>query len=152
VRETLFNWLQYDVLGSRCLDLYSGSGALGLEAASRGAKEVVQVESNAQACRQLKANTEILSAPMIKIVQSDVFRYLSGDAQSFNVVFLDPPFGKGLALQTLHWLNDKGWLASGAKVYLEVEKTLNLDELPSHWRLLKNKQAGAVSYYLFICE
>jgi len=152
VRETLFNWLQYDILGSRCLDLYSGSGALGLEAASRGAKEVVQVESNAQVCRQLKANTEMLSAAMIKIVQSDVFRYLSGDAQTFDVVFIDPPFGKGLALQTLQWLEDKDWLASGAKVYLEVEKTLDLDELPSHWNLLKSKRAGAVSYYLFVRE
>lgn len=149
VRETLFNWLQYDVLGSRCLDLYSGSGALGVEAASRGAKEVVQVDSNAQVCRQLKANTELLSASTIKIVQNDVFRYLSGDAQPFGVVFLDPPFGKGLAIQSLNWLEDKGWLASGAKIYIEVEKHLSLADVPANWTLLKSKKAGAVSYCLF---
>lgn len=149
VRETLFNWLQYDVLGSRCLDLYSGSGALGFEAASRGAKEVVQVELNAQACRQLKENTVLLSASMIKIVQNDVFRYLSGDAQAFDLVFLDPPFGKGLAMQSLHWLEDKGWLAAGAKIYIEVEKQLDLDDAPDNWTLLKSKKAGAVKYCLF---
>jgi 16S rRNA (guanine966-N2)-methyltransferase len=149
VRETLFNWLQYDVLGSRCLDLYSGSGALGLEAASRGAKEVVQVENNAQVCQQLKVNTVILSATMIKIVQNDVFRYLSGEVQTFNLVFLDPPFGKGLAMQSLHCLEDKGWLAVGAKIYIEVETQLDLKAAPENWILLKSKQAGAVSYCLF---
>jgi len=149
VRETLFNWLQYDVLGSRCLDLFSGSGALGVEAASRGANSVVQVDDNAQVCRQLKANVELLKSSKIKIVQQDCFRYLSGDAQPFDLVFVDPPFGKGLALQTLHWLEDKGWLASTAKIYMEVEKDLDLTELPQHWTLLKNKQAGVVMYCLF---
>jgi len=149
VRETLFNWLQYDVLGSRCLDLYSGSGALGFEAASRGASKVTLVENNAQVCRQLKANTEILSASMIKIVQNDVFRYLSGDAEPFDLVFLDPPFAKGLAMQSLNWLEDKGWLADNAKIYIEVEKQLSLDEVPSHWVLLKDKTTGAVRSCLF---
>jgi len=149
VRETLFNWLQHDVLASRCLDLYAGSGALGVEAASRGAKHVVQVDNNAQVCRQLKANTELLSATQIKIVQQDVFRFLSGDAEPFSLVFLDPPFGKGLALQTLNWLEDKMWLAPHAKIYIEVEKQLKLEGIPSHWQLLKHKVAGEVAYHLF---
>ena len=80
VRETLFNWLQNDIMGRRCLDLYAGSGALGFEAASRGAKSVTQVESNPLACRALKENAIKLTAERIKIVQSDVFRYLAGDA------------------------------------------------------------------------
>lgn len=149
VRETLFNWLQYDVLGSRCLDLYSGSGALGMEAASRGAKQVVLVDNNAQICRQLKANAELLSASQIKIIQQDVYRYLAGDAELFDLVFLDPPFAKGLALQALSWLEDKQWLAPQAKIYIEVEKQLQLEGVPENWRLLKHKVAGAVAYYLF---
>jgi len=149
VRETLFNWLQYDVLGSRCLDLYAGSGALGVEAASRGAKRVVLVDNNAQICRQLKANTELLSAPQIKIVQQDAYRYLSGDAEPFSLVFLDPPFAKDLAVQTLNWLEDKQWLAPHAKIYIEVEKGLQLDGVPGNWTLLKHKVAGVVAYNLF---
>ncbi|MDP1665373.1 MAG: 16S rRNA (guanine(966)-N(2))-methyltransferase RsmD [Methylobacter sp.] len=95
VRETLFNWLQYEIFGKQCLDLYAGSGALGFEAASRGAKSVIQVENNVQACHCLKDNALALSATdRIKVVQSDVLRYLAGDAQAFDVVFLDPPFGR----------------------------------------------------------
>jgi 16S rRNA (guanine966-N2)-methyltransferase len=149
VRETLFNWLQHDVNASRCLDLYAGSGALGLEAASRGAKAVVQVEHNAQACRQLKANTVKLDTCNIKIVQQEVFRFLAGDAIPFDLVFLDPPFGKQLAQQTCQWLEDKGWLAAQAKIYVEVEKNLVLQTIPAGWQTLKHKTAGEVAYYLF---
>lgn len=151
VRETLFNWLQYDVLASRCLDLYAGSGALGIEAASRGAKQVVQVDADPLVCRQLKENTEVLAARQIKIVQQDVLRYLSGDADAFDLVFLDPPFAKGLAVQTANWLEDKLWLKPAAKIYIEVEKQLKLEGMPDNWQLLKHKTAGEVAYYLFQC-
>ena len=80
VRETVFNWLRNDILASRCLDLYAGSGALSFEAASRGAKSVVQVENNPLACRALKENGVTLRATQVKIVQSETFRYLVGDA------------------------------------------------------------------------
>jgi 16S rRNA (guanine966-N2)-methyltransferase len=150
VRETLFNWLQFDIIGRRCLDLYSGSGALGFEAASRGAKYVVQVEENPQVCRQLKENAQALSARQIKLVQSDVFRFLAGNAELFDLVFLDPPFNKGLAVQTCQWLEDKGWLSSGAKIYLETEHNLVLQDLPTNWQMLKHKIAGEVAYYLFV--
>lgn len=149
VRETLFNWLQTDIIGSRCLDLYAGSGALGFEAASRGAKLVVQVESHAEACRALHTNATALQATQIKRVQMDVFRYLAGDAEIFDVVFLDPPFGKGLAAQTCHWLADKGWLSPYAKIYVETEAKLKVEEYPASWQLLKSKQAGDVAYHLF---
>jgi 16S rRNA (guanine966-N2)-methyltransferase len=149
VRETLFNWLQHDVVASRCLDLYAGSGALGVEAASRGAKAVVQVESNAQACRQLKENTVKLAAKQIKIVQQDVFRFLAGDADPFNLVFLDPPFAQQMVQQTCQWLEDKGWLTTSGKVYIEVEKGLQLNDLPKNWQKLKKKTAGEVDFYLF---
>ncbi len=150
VRETLFSWLQYDIIDSRCLDLYAGSGALGFEAASRGAKSVVQVENNPDACRALKETAVKLSATQIKIIQSDVFRYLAGDAEPFDIVFLDPPFALNLAAQTCQWLEDKGWLSPHAKIYVEAESKQNfLDELPENWHLLKSKTAGEVGYHLF---
>jgi len=149
VRETLFNWLQYDVVASHCLDLYAGSGALGLEAASRGAKRVVQVDNNAQICRQLKANTELLKAEQVQIVQQEAFRYLAGDAEPFGLVFLDPPFAKDLVVQTANWLEEKLWLKSHAKIYIEAERHLTLVGMPNNWELLKQKTAGEVAYYLF---
>jgi 16S rRNA (guanine966-N2)-methyltransferase len=150
VRETLFNWLQYDIPGSHCLDLYAGSGALGFEAASRGAKSIVQVENNPDACRALKETVVKLAATQIKIVQSDVFRYLSGDAEPFDIVFLDPPFGLNLISQTCNWLEDKSWLSQQAKIYVEAESELKFfDELPQNWQLLKSKTAGDVGYHLF---
>lgn len=149
VRETLFNWLRNDILNSRCLELYSGSGALSFEAASRGAKAVVQVENNPLACRVLKENAVALEAKQIKIVQSDVFRYLAGNSEVFDVVFIDPPFQQGLALQTCQWLEEKGWLSSRAKIYVEVESSLKLEGMPDNWHLLKSKVAGEVGYHLF---
>jgi 16S rRNA (guanine966-N2)-methyltransferase len=149
VRETLFNWLQNDIIGKRCLDLYAGSGALSFEAASRGAKSVIQVENNPLACRALKDNAITLAADQIKIVQSEVFRYLAGDAEFFDVVFIDPPFAMVLAVQTCLWLEDKGWLSKQAKIYVEAESSLKLDGMPPNWRLLKSKVAGEVGYHLF---
>ena len=149
VRETLFNWLQNDIIGRRCLDLYAGSGALGFEAASRGAKSVIQVENNPLVCRALKENARTLAAGQIKIVQMDVFRYLAGDAEPFDVVFIDPPFAMGLAVQTCQWLEEKGWLSQHAKIYVEAESTLKLDGMPPNWRQMKSKVAGEVGYHLF---
>jgi 16S rRNA (guanine966-N2)-methyltransferase len=149
VRETLFNWLQQDIVASRCLDLYAGSGTLGFEAASRGAKSVVMVENNNQACRLIKENTVKLSADQIKIIQSDVFKFLAGDAKPYQLVFLDPPFGKSMAQQTCQWLEEKGWLADHAKVYVEVEHNLELNEIPKNWVQLKEKKVGEVGCYLF---
>lgn len=149
VRETLFNWLQYDVAGSCCLDLYAGSGALGFEAASRGAKSVLQVEENALVCQHLKKNAVALAAQQIKLVQSEVFRFLASNSEPYDLVFIDPPFGKNLAVQTCQWLEDKGWLSAQAKIYVEVERNLSLQGMPEHWILLKHKTAGEVSYYLF---
>ncbi|WP_446809664.1 16S rRNA (guanine(966)-N(2))-methyltransferase RsmD [Methylomonas sp. 2BW1-5-20] len=148
VRETLFNWLQADILHSRCLDLYAGSGALGLEAASRGARQVVQVENNPASCQKLRENIAKLAAAQVKLVQQDVSHFLNGSAQPFDLVFLDPPFGQGLIWQTCKLLDDKGWLAAYAKIYLECERNRPLDDLPADWSLLKAKTAGEVSYNL----
>jgi 16S rRNA (guanine966-N2)-methyltransferase len=149
VRETLFNWLQYDIVGKRCLDLYAGSGALGFEAASRGASLVVQVEQNPEVCRCLKENAVAFTADQIKLVQSEVFRFLGGDAQVFDVVFIDPPFALNIAVETCQWLEDKGWLARHAKIYVETERHASLTDIPANWQLLKSKAAGEVGYHLF---
>ncbi|WP_198246550.1 16S rRNA (guanine(966)-N(2))-methyltransferase RsmD [methane-oxidizing endosymbiont of Gigantopelta aegis] len=150
VRETVFNWLQHDIAGRRCLDLYAGSGALGVEAASRGAKQVLQVDNNAQVCRQLHSNKNSLNASQISIVQQDVFRFLgTSEIQPYDVVFLDPPFKQGLAVQTCQWLQQKGWLAADAKIYVEVEKGLSLTGIPENWHQRRQKSAGEVDYYLF---
>ncbi len=149
VRETLFNWLQNDIPGSRCLDLYAGSGALGFEAASRGAKSVIQVENNPQICRSLKENAIALSANQIKIVQMETLRYLAGDAEINDIVFIDPPFGMNLVTPTCRWLEDRLWLAKQAKIYIEAENTLLLENIPENWRLLRSKIAGEVGFHLF---
>lgn len=148
VRETLFNWLQSDLAGSRCLDLYTGSGALGFEAASRGAIAVVQVENNTLACRHLKANAEALAATQIRLVPMDVLSFLTGTPETFDLVFLDPPFALDLAVPTCNLLETKGWLATGAKIYLETSSKADVAGLPENWQLLKSKTAGDVCYRL----
>ena len=149
VRETLFNWLQNDILGSRCLDLYAGSGALGFEAASRGAKSVVQVENNPAACQAIHENVIALSAVQVNIVQMDVMCYLAGNAIENDIVFIDPPFGQNLVAQTCRWLEDKLWLAEQAKIYVETESALKMEFVPENWHLLRSKVAGEVGYRLF---
>lgn len=149
VRETLFNWLQADILNSRCLDLFAGSGALGFEAASRGAKRVVQVENSPGNCRQLKVNAERLAAAQIELRALDVLRYLTGCEEQFDLVFLDPPFGQDLIEPVCQALLEQGILAPYAKIYIESERRWNPRDLAVDWQLLKHKQAGEVSYCLF---
>ena len=149
VRETLFNWLRQDLEGLSCLDLYAGSGALGLEAASRRAARVVQVERNAAACVALKQNCAVLEATRVEVAQMDVFRFLAGPAEPFDVVFLDPPFQQNLAVPCCRLLEENGWLAPAARIYIETEKELALEGLPENWHIQRGKQAGAVAYHLY---
>jgi 16S rRNA (guanine966-N2)-methyltransferase len=149
VRETLFNWLQMDIGNSCCLDLYSGSGALGFEAASRGAKRVVLVENNAKACQKLRENIATLAAAQISVLAQDADRYLQGTAEVFDLVFLDPPFGQNRIPASCQQLEQNGWLADYAKIYVEAERKLTLTDMPDNWQLLKHKTAGEVGYYLF---
>lgn len=148
VRETLFNWLQPVIAGARCLDLFSGSGALGLEALSRGAAEVVFVDTNPKAINSLKQNLELLGAEGAKVVRGDALKFLEGTAQPFDVVFLDPPFRRELLQPALQKLATGGWLVQGARIYLELESEQPLPPLPEHWALLRSKRAGQVAYHL----
>lgn len=150
VRETLFNWLRQDLEGLCCLDLYAGSGALGFEAASRGAARVVLVEQNLEACAALKKNCALLDARQVEVVHAEVSRFLAGAATPFDVVFLDPPFHQGLVFPACRHLENKGWLAPRARIYVEAESRLSFEGLPESWRVIRSKQAGEVGYHL--CE
>lgn len=150
VRETLFNWLQNDIHGARCLDLFAGSGALGLEALSRGASRVVLVDESAAATGQLEENLHTLHCDDARVVRLTVQTFLErgpGDAR-YDVVFLDPPFGQGLIPPSLQLLADRGWLAPGARIYIESENQLRDLPLPTGWQLLKEKRSGQVIYRL----
>jgi 16S rRNA (guanine966-N2)-methyltransferase len=149
VRETLFNWLQHDIAGARCLDLFAGSGALGLEALSRGAKQLVFVEQAAVAARALQEQLTRLGAGSAgRVVEMGASRYLSSPPQAFDIVFLDPPFGRGALAQYVPLLDGGEWLRPEGLVYLENEKAEGVPVLPAHWQLLKSKSAGEVGYHL----
>jgi len=148
VRETLFNWLQHSITDARCLDLFAGSGALGLEALSRGARDVVFVEQAQLAARNLKTQLQQLDAfAEAHIMEMGAARYLGTVPQAFDIVFMDPPFGKD-ALPQYVALVDAGWVSSGSLVYLENERSAGVPTLPPHWELLKSKSAGEVGYHL----
>jgi 16S rRNA (guanine966-N2)-methyltransferase len=149
VRETLFNWLQHSVAGARCLDLFAGSGALGLEALSRGAAEVIFVEQVAAAARTLREQLERLGGQSkAQVLEMGAARYLRTPAKAFDIVFLDPPFGQDALTQYMPQLAEGDWLTEGGLVYLESERALGVPVLPAHWELLKSKSAGEVGYHL----
>ncbi|OGA21606.1 MAG: 16S rRNA (guanine(966)-N(2))-methyltransferase RsmD [Betaproteobacteria bacterium RIFCSPLOWO2_02_FULL_67_19] len=143
VRETLFNWLGQDLHGLQCLDLYAGSGALGFEAASRGAARVVMVEKDRGALAQLERNRAILGAAQVEIVAGDALRYLEHTAGRFDVVFLDPPFRQNAWPDLAARLPP--CLAPGARVYVEGPQPV---VVAAPWRELRNGRAGEVSYQL----
>ena len=143
VRETLFNWLGQDLTGLRCLDLYAGSGALGFEAASRGAARVVLIERDAEAVRALRANAARLCATSVDIGIGDAIAYVSAAQERFDVVFLDPPFRQNALSDVLARL--PGVLDPGSRVYVEAPQPL---EAGRGWRELKRGRAGAVCYQL----
>src|SRR3984957_18042760 len=123
VRETLFNWLQHSVAGARCLDLFAGSGALGLEALSRGAKQLVFVEQAVAASRFLQEQLIRLGGQgRGQVVEMGAARYLRNPVQPFDIVFLDPPFGRDALAEYVPMLDAGKWLSAGGLVYLENEK------------------------------
>ncbi|HEB92503.1 MAG TPA: 16S rRNA (guanine(966)-N(2))-methyltransferase RsmD [Gammaproteobacteria bacterium] len=150
VRETLFNWLQTEIVGARCLDLFAGSGALGLEALSRGASQVVLVDESSAATRQIEANLQRLHANAAAVVHMAVQTFLERgpDDARYDIVFLDPPFAQGLIKTSIDLLAEKGWLTPGARIYLETENPLRELPLPADWQLLKEKTSGQVTYRL----
>ena len=149
IRETLFNWLAPRIEGARCLDLFAGTGALGLEALSRGAAATVFVEKSALAVGVLKSNVEKLSAEGATICEADAFRYLRQiPVKSFDIVFLDPPFAADMLEELCRLIAERHVLADGARVYLERGVATIEPELPAGWEVLHGKIAGQVRYSL----
>jgi len=148
VRETLFNWLQFDLPGAAVLDAFAGSGALGFEALSRGAEKVWMLEQNASACLSLKGNAVSLNANA-EIIQTNALEWINRCEQQFDLVFIDPPFRKGILAEFLEKLESADCLKPGAKIYLEQEKELQAQLVPEGWQPLKEKVAGQVAYRLY---
>lgn len=147
LRETLFNWLQAVIPGARCLDLFAGSGALGFEAASRGARRVVMVEAAPLAARYLEQNAALLGLQeRVDVVNADAIGWLSGPAEPFEVVFVDPPFAADLVPTVIERLAAGEWLAAQAWVYIEQHARQSLPTLPAGWQLWRDKRAGQVAY------
>jgi 16S rRNA (guanine(966)-N(2))-methyltransferase RsmD len=144
VRETLFNWLGQDLTGRRCLDLFAGAGALGFEALSRGASEVVMVEHSSVAAAALRANAARLGARRLRVVVGDALHFLADPAVGrYDIVFVDPPFRSGLAERALERL--PAVLADGGVAYVESDAAL---VPPPPWRVRRHARAGAVHYHL----
>jgi len=151
VRETLFNWLSARITGARCLDLFAGSGALGLEALSRGASRVVFVEHSAQPARDLRQTLALWGgepAAAAQVHVADANAYLAGKPEVFDVVFLDPPFAGGLLAQVAGRLATGHWLAPEALIYAECPAREALPPLPAAWTVAKTGRAGEVGYHL----
>ena len=149
IRETLFNWLAPSIHGAKCLDLCAGTGALGLEALSRGAGEVVFVERSAVAFETLKSNIALLGGPNAEVLNVDARRYLNGPStRAFDIVFLDPPFAADLYDELCRLLVEQRWLADDARIYIEMDKDQPELSLVPGWQVLKNKTAGQVRYML----
>jgi len=143
VRETLFNWLGQWLDGERCLDLFAGSGALGFEAASRGAARVVMVENDRAAFAALERTRALIGATQVELQLADAAAYLAGAGEPFDVVFLDPPFRQNALAAILERVPAR--LAPGARVYVEAERPI---EGGVRWTELKRARAGQVSYQL----
>lgn len=149
VKETLFNWLAQEIPGAHCLDLFAGSGSLGFEAASRQAQAVTLIELNPTAFKQLEHNIAALNATNLRAINSDALAFLKQQGTPHHLVFIDPPFRQGLLSEAVSLLEQNGWLADEALIYIETEKELALEGIPANWRLHREKNAGQVSYRLF---
>ena len=158
IRETAFNWIQFEVSGARVLDLFAGSGAFGFEALSRGAAYAVFVEKDTSAVAQLNNHCQEMNIENALIEPCDALQFLkqtvsqAAGQPAFDIVFLDPPYGKHLLEPCMNDLEQQHLLTDKAFIYLETESSLTLPPLPCNWRLTRSKHSGQVSYYLAVRE
>jgi len=149
IRETLFNWLAPCLNDARCLDLFAGSGALGLEALSRGAASCVFVENSADAAAMLRRNVAALDADGADIQEIDAVNYLQSlDKVEFDIVFLDPPFADVILADLCRLLVERSLLTDDARIYIEEGRSTPAIILPEGWQTLRTKNAGNVRYSL----
>jgi len=148
VRETLFNWLAPVIVGAHCADLFSGSGALGFESLSRGAAHVVMIDQSLAVVNLLQKQLTLLGVKNADIYCEKIPQGLKKPKQLFDIVFLDPPFQQDILLSCCFYLEEHGFLADSAYIYLESKTMIEQQQLPSNWQLLKVKKAGQVAYHL----
>ncbi|RUL69735.1 16S rRNA (guanine(966)-N(2))-methyltransferase RsmD [Dyella choica] len=148
VRETLFNWLAPTIAGVRALDLCAGTGALGIEALSRGAAAVQFVEPERASAEALRGNLSRLKAEAADVAQMDAMQFLRGAPRPFGLAFLDPPFALGLWAPLARQMEQGGWLVEGAQIYVESPRGQAL-ALPPNWMPYREGHAGDVSYALY---
>jgi 16S rRNA (guanine966-N2)-methyltransferase len=148
VRETVFNWLQSHIVGASCLDLFAGSGALGIEALSRGASQVVFVDYEPGIGKYLRAMLQRLGSSTGSVHTADSLKWLGEATQSFDIVFLDPPFGVDVLSTVCQRLEQGCWLKPAALIYIECASSGGLPQLPANWMLIKSKTTGQVGYHL----
>jgi 16S rRNA (guanine966-N2)-methyltransferase len=152
-RETLFNWLNFHLAGSRCLDLFAGSGALGLEALSRGAAQATLVDHTPALAKALRDNLRLLGTSKGDVACQDVEQFLARrDGPGYDIVFMDPPFRQGWLERLIPLLDAQQWVTPGGWIYVEHESERNLPAVPASWHLHRQKSAGQVSYCLFRVE
>lgn len=144
VRETLFNWLQQSISGARCIDLFAGSAALGLEALSRGAREALFVENDARVAAGIRDSLVELKATRGRVLERDAFAMLAGAGEPFDIAFVDPPFARGGLSELCKLLEAQGWLAKDAFIYLEQSARAEAVRLPDGWVLWRETKAGEV--------
>lgn len=149
VRETLFNWLAPVLPDTHCLDAFAGSGALGFEAISRYAAHATLLEADRQVAAGLRKNAALLNCSQIEVIHTDTRRFLAQQGTPHQVVFLDPPFRQGLLNDTLALLEQNGWLAAQAWIYVECEAEGPTLPIPASWALQREKVAGQVAYRLY---
>ena len=157
IRETLFNWLQFDIINKTTLDPFAGSGALSFEALSRGVKEVYVIEKDRKIYEKLKSNFKLLDRGHFTIINEDAMTHLAKPSrQSFDLVFLDPPFAKNLLLETLEKLSNNHYINSQSQIYIESEYKITEDNLNSiinyQFKINKQKKSGNVHYCLISLE
>ncbi|WP_265671783.1 16S rRNA (guanine(966)-N(2))-methyltransferase [Klebsiella grimontii] len=149
VRETLFNWLAPSIVDASCLDCFAGSGALGLEALSRYAANATLLEMERGVAQQLQKNLATLKASNAKVVNTNTLAFLAQAGAPHDIVFVDPPFRKGLLEETLKLLENNGWLSDEALIYIESEVENGLPPVPANWHVYREKVAGQVAYRLY---
>lgn len=149
VRETLFNWLGPSIVDASCLDCFAGSGALGLEALSRYAANATLLEMERGVAQQLQKNLATLKASNAKVVNTNTLAFLAQAGAPHDIVFVDPPFRKGLLEETLKLLENNGWLSDEALIYIESEVENGLPPVPMNWHVYREKVAGQVAYRLY---
>ncbi len=148
VREPIFNWLAQTMAGANCLDMFAGSGALGFEALSRGARYVEMVDQSAGVVSLLQEELQTFGADNALIYRAKAPEGIRQSDTKFDIVFLDPPYQADLLSVCTHYLEDHDLLADRAYIYLEAHAPIKDNELPVNWRIIKSKQAGQVAYHL----